>query len=199
MNRDLNLLMLIQQQKTALRIAGSVLRKPSAGFTLIELLITIVIASALMVVAVPSFLQFQKNSRLSDTVSSFVSAANTARASAMKTGRQALLVPNDNAIGWNSGWYVYIDADFDETLDAVEEVVSRHEAINADILFSTPSSNSLSGSDRYLLFNGSGYPRMKSGAFGAATLNMSNSLRTTSFVISPAGGVRTCAAGSTGC
>lgn len=170
------------------------------GFTLIELIITIALAAILMVVAVPSFIEFQRNAQLSDAVSNFISAVNTTRANAMKQGLNTYLVPNSASAGWSSGWMVYADSDWNKAYDAsTDEVVLRHEALSGDVAISTPGSSTLSGSDKYLLFNGSGYPRTKTGAFGAATIVMSNASRSSSIIIDPAGRVRSCKTGSAGC
>lgn len=167
------------------------------GFTLIELLITIAIATVLMLVAVPSFLQFQRNAQLSDAVSSFISAANTARANAMKQGLNTYMVPNTGT-DWSSGWMVYADSNWNDVYDAAtDEVILRHEALSADVAINIPTG---SLADGYLLFNGSGYPRLKNGGFGGATIKMSNtSPRSSSIIIDPAGRVRSCKTGSTGC
>lgn len=171
------------------------------GFTLIELLVTIAIATLLMMVAVPSFVAFQRNAQLSDAVSNFIAAANAARANAMKLGLNTYVVPNSTTTGWSSGWMVYADANWNEAYDAAsEEVILRHEALSADITVTIPSGSSLAGSDPYLMFNGSGYPRLKTGAFGGATMKMSNiSPRSSSIIIDPAGRVRSCKTGSAGC
>lgn len=170
------------------------------GFTLIELMITIALATILMLVAVPSFVEFQRNAQLSDAVSNFISAANTARANAMKQGLNTYFVPNNTTTGWSSGWMVYADANWDKVYGAgSDEVVLRHEPLSMAIAINTPGSSTLSGIDKYLLFNGSGYPRTKTGAFGAATIVMSNTSRSSSIIIDPAGRVRSCKTGSTGC
>jgi type IV fimbrial biogenesis protein FimT len=175
--------------------AGRFCRQP--GFTLIELMITIALAAILMMVAVPSFVAFQKNAQLSDSVSNFISAANTARANAMKQGLNTYLVPNNTGTGWSSGWFVYADSNWNQAYDAgTDEVVLRHEALSADVTINTPGSSILSGTDKYLLFNGSGYPRAKTGGFGAATIVMSNTSRSSSIIIDPAGRVRSCKTGS---
>lgn len=169
-----------------------------AGFTLIELLITIALATVLMMVAVPSFVQFQRNAQLSDAVSNFISATNTARANAMKQGLNTYLVPNNTGTGWRSGWMVYADSNWNQVYDAgTDEVVLRHDALSADISLNIPTASSLT--DGYLLFNGSGYPRLKTGGFGGGTIAMSNTSRSSSIIIDPAGRVRSCKTGSTGC
>ena len=168
------------------------------GFTLIELLITIAIATILMLVAVPSYVEFQRNAQLSDAVSNFISAANAARANAMKQGLNTYVMPNNAGTGWRSGWMVYADSNWNQAYDAgTDEVVMRHDALSADITLNIPTTNSLT--DGYLLFNGSGYPRLKTGAFGGATIEMSNTSRSSSIIIDPAGRVRSCKTGSTGC
>ncbi|MFZ3082850.1 GspH/FimT family pseudopilin [Rhodoferax ferrireducens] len=168
------------------------------GFTLIELLVTIAIATVLMLVAVPSFVEFQRNAQLSDAVSNFIAAANAARANAMKLGLNTYMVPNNTGTGWSSGWMVYADANWNEAYDAAtEEVILRHEALSSDVTINT-STGSLA--DGYLMFNGSGYPRLKvTNAFGGGTIVMSNISRKSSIIINPAGRVRSCKTDSTGC
>ena len=187
---------MLPQNRTKRRLKAS----PSCrqtGFTLIELLITIAIATVLMLVAVPSFLQFQRNAQLSDAVSNFISAANTVRANAMKQGLNTYMVPNTGT-DWSSGWMVYADSNWNDVYDAaIDEVILRHEALSADISLNIPTASSLA--DGYLLFNGSGYPRLKNGGFAGGTIVMSNTSRSSSIIIDPAGRVRSCKTGSTGC
>lgn len=167
------------------------------GFTLIELMVTIAIGTLLMMVAVPSFVQFQRNAQLSETVSSFITASNTARANAMKQGLNTYLIPNTGT-SWSSGWMVYADSNWNQTYDAgTDEVVLRHEAISTDVSITTPGASSLTSG--YLLFNGSGYPRLKNGSFSQATIVINNTARSSSIIIDLAGRVRSCTTGSTGC
>lgn len=171
--------------------------RQQAGFTLIELMVTISIASILMFVAVPSFVQFQRNAKLSEAVSAFISAANAARANAMKLGLNTYLVPN--GANWSTGWFVFTDKNWNQTFDAgTDEVVLSHEALSSDITIATVGASSLTNG--YLLFNGSGYPRLKDGGFGGGTIVMSNiSPRSSSIIINPSGRVRSCKTDSTGC
>ncbi len=175
------------------------------GFTLIELLVTIAIATVLMLVAVPSFMEFQRNARLSDAVSNFIAAANTTRANAMKQGLKTYMVPNDTGTGWTSGWMVYADSNWNNAYDAAtEEVILRHEALSADIMVSTPGASGGPNSlvDGYLLFNGSGFPRLKSGSISNGRIEISrisNTARTRTVIFDQAGRVRSCTTNSTGC
>lgn len=170
-------------------------RDIALGFTLIELLITISIATLLMLVAVPNFVQFRRNAQLSDAVSSFISAANTARANAMKQGVNTYMVANDSAVGWASGWQVFTDVNFNTVYDsATEAVVLSREAIDSSVTIKTAPGSTLAAN--YLMFNGSGYPRLKNGGFSAATIEMRNSVRASSVVIDLAGRVRSCRTGT---
>lgn len=177
------------------------MQQTQAGFTLIELLITLAVAGVLMMVAVPSFVQFQRNARLSDAVSSFISAANTARANAMKQGVNTYLV-SATGTNWSSGWLVYSDANWNKVFDeGTEEVVLRHEALGTDLtiitLGATGGPNSLV--DGYLMFNGSGYPRLKDGSFSNGRIEIKNTGRTTTLIFDSVGRARSCVTGSTGC
>ncbi len=171
--------------------------QPSAGFTLIELLVTLAIGVVLMVVAVPSFVTFQRNAQLSEAASNLIAATNATRANAMKQGVNTYLVPNSGT-NWGSGWMVYADANWNQTYDAsTEAIILSHESLDSSISISaTPTSSFSSG---YVLFNGSGYPRLKNGGFGGGTLVMSNGTRSSSIIIDPAGRVRSCTTGTTGC
>lgn len=168
------------------------------GFTLIELIVTIAIAVVLMVVAVPSFVEFQRNANLSDAVSNFLAAANAAKANAMKRGLNTYVIPNTAGTGWSSGWMVYTDTNWNQSFDVgTDDVVVRHEALSPDVTVTTPTASSLA--DGYLLFNGSGYPRLNNGGFGGGTLVMQNATRSSKIIIDPAGRIRSCKVGTTGC
>lgn len=176
----------------------AVKRPVQRGFTLIELMVTIAIATILMMVAVPSFVQFRRNAALSDAVSGLITAANTTRANAMKQGRNTYLVPNNSALGWKSGWLVYADADWSGTYTAgTDELVLSHEAVADDITITTPSTDSFAS--KYLMFNGSGYPRMTDGTFATGNMVMNTVDRSSTILVNVSGRVRSCKTGTTGC
>lgn len=160
------------------------------GFTLIELMVTIAIAAVLMTVAVPSFVEFQRNARLSDAVSNFMAAANTARANAMKQGVNTYLVARTGT-SWSSGWQVFADANFDKVFNAgTEEQILDHDALDSSITIKTTAASSLNAG--YLLFNGSGYPRLKTGEYAQATIELSNGQRKRSIIVDLTGRVSSC-------
>ena len=169
----------------------------SRGFTLVELMVTIALATILMMVAVPSFVQFRRNAQLSDSVSSFMSAINTARANAMKQGRNTYVVPL-NGTSWSSGWRVFADVNWDQSYTAgTDELVQETAAPSTEVTITTPSSDALAAG--YFLFNGSGYARKKDGTISNAKMVMANSYRSSTINIDTVGRVRSCKTGSTGC
>jgi type IV fimbrial biogenesis protein FimT len=173
-----------------------VLGRQIRGFTLVELLVTIVIGVLLMLVAVPSFVTFQRNAQLSDAVSNYIAAINVSRANAMKQGVDSYLVPKIGT-DWRTGWTVYADTNFNQSYDAVSDpVLLSFEAPASSVSIGTTTSSLTSG---YVRFNGSGYPRLKNNGFGGGTIVMSNGTRSSSIIIDPAGRVRSCTTGTTGC
>lgn len=170
------------------------------GFTLIELMVTVAIGVTLMVVAAPSFIQMKKNSALSDAVSNFIVATATAKSAALSSGKNTFLVANVAAQGWQSGWFVYRDNNWNAQYDAgTDDVLLTHDAISSDILITAPNSTALS--ENYLMFDGSGFPRKKTGGIGNpnGTLVLATDNRSSSVVVDTAGRVRSCTTGSTGC
>ena len=176
-------------------------RSRALGFTLIELMVTVSIGTVLMLVAAPNLIQFRKNAQLSDAVSNLILATGTAKSAALKTGRDAYVVSNVNALGWSSGWFVFIDNNWNQQYDAgTDEVVLSHNAITPEITITTPGTTAFSAG--YVLFNGSGFPKTKAGAAGNGTLVMALPApngRSSSIVIDTAGRVRSCITGAAGC
>lgn len=168
-----------------------------SGMTLIELMVTVSILVVLMLVAVPSFVEFRRNSELSDAISNFSAGANLAKSTAMKRGTNTYMQPQVLASGWPSGWIVFVDINWNQAYDpGVDELVMTGEPVPSDISVGT-----LSGtfSDGYLMFNGSGYPRLKSGAFGSGTMILRHPNRSISIIVNSAGRIRSCKTGTTDC
>jgi len=174
----------------------------STGFTLIELMVTIAIAAILMMVAVPSYVQFVRNAELSEAVSNMVSALNAAKSTALKTGKNTYVVPAVATDGWKSGWQVFADNDWDGTFSSGDEVIAEYKTIPVSITISFPAAavgmvNPFPSN--YVLFNGSGYPRVAGGGVANGHLKLTNSYRASTVVFDRAGRVRSCKSGETGC
>ena len=167
------------------------------GFTLVELMVTIAVATLLMMVAVPSYVTFQRNAQLSDAVSNFMSAVNAARGKAIQQGQNTYLVPLDGT-NWSSGWRVYADVDWDKAYTAgTDELILESTAPSSALTITTPTDNSLASG--YFLFNGSGYPKLKNGGLATGKIVMANAHRSSTVNIDGTGRVRSCKTGSTGC
>ena len=146
------------------------------GFTLIELLVTLAIAVVLAMVAVPSFEAFRRNAQLTSASNSLMAGLNAARSEAMKKGTNAMLSPVDPTGSWNAGWIVFtFRADNTTQMfnPATDNVVLRQDALPAYITVN--GTGSASGGAPYVMFDASGYSKLKNGGFGAVTLNMTRS------------------------
>jgi type IV fimbrial biogenesis protein FimT len=94
------------------------------GFTLVELLITMVVVSILLATAVPSFMQFIKNNRVTGQSNSFVVSTHMARNEAVKRGAGTTMcaanADMDACSGsndWSTGWIIFSDLDRDGVID----------------------------------------------------------------------------------
>ena len=96
------------------------------GFTLVELLITIVVVSVLLATAVPSFMQFIKNNRITGQANSFVVSIQMARNEAVKRGSGTVMCAAnadlDGCSGsndWSGGWIVFSDMNRDGLINTI--------------------------------------------------------------------------------
>lgn len=169
------------------------------GFTLIELVVTMAIAAVLMMVAVPSFVNFQRNSQLTSLTNSLVASIYAARGEAMKTGFNAFVVPTANGSDWTTGWIVFVDNNGDGSFSAADDtLVQTQPALEG--YFTASGTGSAGETPAYIMFSSSGYSKIKSGAFGGLTLSIARSDAPTSAVyeetrritISSTGRLRTC-------
>jgi len=171
----------------------------SAGFTLIELMITIAIAAILMMIVAPNLSAYRRNAELTSAANTFMASLNAARSEAMKRGRNAMVVPTNNGANWNDGWVVFVDIDRSQNYnESTDSVVASQAALPAGITIT--GVNSASGSTPYVMFDASGYSRLKAGGFGALTLSMARTEGTTAeqldqtrrIIVASTGRVRMC-------
>jgi type IV fimbrial biogenesis protein FimT len=175
-------------------------RRRSLGFTLIEVMVTLAIGAVVMMVAAPSFLEYRRNSELSDAVGNLILAAGSAKATALKTGRNTFVQVNDTSLGWRSGWFVFVDNNWNNTYnEGTDDVVIRHDALASTITATAATSTTFA--DGYLMFSGAGFPRTKtSGALGGnGVVTLATANRSTNVIVDTTGRARSCKSGTTGC
>ena len=170
----------------------------SSGFTLIELMVTVTLVAILLAVGVPSFTTFQRNAELTSATNSLLAAINAARSEAMKRGMNAMVVPTDGA-NWSSGWVVFVDKNRSLAYESGSDVTVL--ASDPPPAYLAVSGNgSTAGSTPYILFDASGYSKLKAGGFGALTFTIARNDVTGSVladqtrrvIISSTGRARTC-------
>ena len=180
-------------------LAVNMQRRSSSGFTLIELMITLAIAAILLMVAVPNLSAYRRNAELTSAANTFMASLNTARSEAMKRGRNAMVVPTNNGSNWNDGWVVFVDIDRSQNYnESTDTVVASQAAFPAGI--NITGVNSAAGGTPYVMFDASGYSRLKAGGFGALSLSMARTEGTVAeqldqtrrIIIASTGRVRIC-------
>ena len=139
------------------------------GFTLIELMVTIALVAILMTVAIPSFVTYQRNSELTSFTNTLRAGINAARGEAIKRGRNAMVVPIDG--DWNKGWVVFVDVTRSgDYTDANNITILTREAAPSYLTVSNVGSTA--AANLYLMYDASGYSRLKTSAFGAWTFEV---------------------------
>ena len=162
--------------------------RPAAGFTLIEMLTAMAILVIVMTFAVPGLTSLQRGAELTSNANTLLSSLTVARAEAMKRGRNVTVTPADGS-NWNSGWIVFVDDDASGTKGDAETTLSSEPAPPGTISIATDPAGIA-----YLMFNGSGYPRLTNGAFQASSMDLTHALSGDKrrIVSSPAGRLRIC-------
>jgi type IV fimbrial biogenesis protein FimT len=96
---------------------------------LIELLVTLSIAGILLTIAVPSFIDFIRNSRMASQANDLVLALTLAKSEAVKRGTLVTVCSrsSDTACAgsttWDAGWLVFVDGGVAGTVDGTDVVL----------------------------------------------------------------------------
>jgi type IV fimbrial biogenesis protein FimT len=101
-------------------------------------MITLVVGSVLLMIAVPSFLSFQKDNRRVTQINELVSGLNLARSEASKSNATVGFCPSSNGTScagaiYDNGWIVFLnnDADSPPAVDAGEAILRVHSGVRA--------------------------------------------------------------------
>lgn len=160
-----------------------------SGIGLLELLGTILVLSALAVIALPSFAPILDRMRVMTITAHFHEAINLARAEAIRRRMRVDLVPLQ-AKNWSTGWQVLIDVDNNQMANAGDTVLhtgpTPPSGLRIDARLRDPKA--------YLAFDPSGRPRSASSSTvpqtGSLILTLGNEQR--KIIISFLGRVRSC-------
>lgn len=179
----------------------------AGGFTLIELLTTVAIIVVILTLAAPSFTTFQRNSELTGVANTLLASLSSARSEAMKRDRNTLVVPTADCKTWGAdwaqGWLVFVDNDLSQGLNSGDDILSCEPKVPEAVTvktggapegFKDPNNGKL-----YMMFNGSGYPRLVSGAFQSSSLDFTNGDETRRIISNPSGRLRVCKPADSGC
>lgn len=104
--------------------------KKITGFTLVELMVTLMVASILLAIGVPSFIDAIRRNRTISQANELVTALNLARSEAVKRGMQVSVSPSGDE--WEDGWQVYVDEDGDGVLDAGDDTLLQEYTALSD-------------------------------------------------------------------
>ena len=102
----------------------------NSGLTLIELLITVAIVGVLIASATPSMTEFIQNNRAVTQVNELHTSLSLARNEAIKRNSNITVCRSSNGTtcsgAWQNGWIVFVDNNFDGSVDDGDQVLSVH-------------------------------------------------------------------------
>ena len=137
------------------------------GFTIIEFIAVLAIAAIFLIAAVPGYQALIQNSKVVTVTNKLSASLNLARMEAVKRGVRVSVCPAGNnaftACGdssqWGAGWIVFTDADSNNAIDSVNDLVKITEE--------APGGTAISSSSSIISFDGSGFV-----SSGASTLTL---------------------------
>ena len=100
----------------------------------------------------------------------FLAALNTARAEGMKRNMNTMVTPVNGDNDWSKGWLVFVDVDRDQVYSSGDLLITQADAPLPYIAITAASGGTAGETVSYLLFDGSGFAKTKSGGFGANTV-----------------------------
>lgn len=139
------------------------------AFTLVELMVTLAILVILSMIAMPSFVEFQRNAELTSTANKLLTAVTAARSEAIKQGRNTFVTPITNN-QWREGWRVFVDLDNNNSFDVnTDQLVLQEGPLPAALQLT--GNNNAAATPAYIGFNHAGFARSINNA-GAPNLSM---------------------------
>ena len=134
-------------------------KKLIRGFTMIEILITLTVAAILAALAIPSFTEIIRNTRLTTASTLLTSDLNLGRGEAIKRNARILVCAKiaaldacDTGTNWATGWIICYDIDANGACDAATTGLPNPILIRPAI----NSTLTLTGTASLLQFAGTG-------------------------------------------
>lgn len=109
------------------------------GFTLLELMVALVVVSILLTVGLPSFSASVRQNCTITAANTLLTVLTAARSEALKRDRNVGVCKSSNgtacatgdAVTWDIGYLIYVDADGDREKDAGEPVIRTELPLSA--------------------------------------------------------------------
>jgi len=118
------------------------MKRAPNGFTLLELMVVLAIAGVLAAIAIPAMGNFMRNSRITAAANDVMAALHFTRSEAIKRRQPVTLCTSANAQAATptcanspllTGWIAFVDLNQSGAVDAGEDILLQHEAMNPQI------------------------------------------------------------------
>ena len=118
------------------------MKRAPNGFTLLELMVVLAIAGVLAAIAIPAMGDFMRNSRITAAANDVMAALHFTRSEAIKRRQPVTLCTSANAQAatpacanspFLTGWIAFVDLNQSGGVDAGEDILLQHEAMNPQI------------------------------------------------------------------
>lgn len=109
-------------------------KRTQFGFTIIELMAVVLIASILIMVAIPSFTSFVINNRMTTEANSLVTSLQVARSEAVKRNSSVYVGSTSGNGNWGQGFVIFLDVNGNGAYNASDTILRQQNALPSDLL-----------------------------------------------------------------
>ena len=110
----------------------------SKGLTLIELIAVVAIAAIVLGIAVPSFQDLIRSNALATNSQQLISSVQLAKSEAISRNLPVVMCVRNGqqcaadtaGIGWESGWLIFVDENYDNDLNNGEEIIQLNDPLD---------------------------------------------------------------------
>jgi type IV fimbrial biogenesis protein FimT len=143
------------------------------GASLVEVLTAIAVSLLLLSLGMPRMQEVLHSVMLTAASNDLLSDLHAARSEALRRNRRVSLCKTADGAqcaghgGWEQGWIIFHDENRNGTIDAGEEVIRRHEALDSQLR--------LTGNQplaKYISYNPLGASKLTGGGFQAGTMTL---------------------------